>query len=583
MSEDHDRSDASLWVSLWPFLKRHGRLYALALALAPFTAILVALQPWLLQQAIDRYITPGDLPGLQRVALFFLAAVVTGFLTETGHTLALSYAAMRTITDVRRAVYTHTLKLAQRHFDRTPTGRLLTRATNDVEALGETLTAGALTIFMDICQVTLVLGAMLWLDARLTLALLLVGPPLALVVELLRRRLRTLYHLVRTSLSDLNAYLSERLEGIPIVQLYRDEARTLAMFDERLYRYRDATIRTNVFDALMYATVDGFTSITLALMLWYGSGGLFGTVATAGVLAAFIEYVNKLFRPIQELSAKIAVIQRAGAALSKIFGLLETHEHIHEGTGSLPAPRGHVALEHVTFAYGDGPPVLSDVSLELQPGEVVALVGRTGSGKTTIGKLLTRAYEGWTGRITLDGVPLQELPTATVRHAIGSVHQDVQLFPGDVRFNLTLGRDIDDATLREAIRLVRAEAVVQRLGGLDGHIEEGGRNLSSGEAQLLSFARTMAYDPQVVILDEATASVDSLTEARIQDATDAILAAKTTLVIAHRLSTIVHADRIAVLEKGRIVELGNHATLLAADGRYAELFRQQFQDTPAEA
>ncbi|MCB9664297.1 MAG: ABC transporter ATP-binding protein [Alphaproteobacteria bacterium] len=576
MSEETTRSDSALWRSLWPFLARDKALYAVALLLAPATALMVIVQPWLLQHVIDTAIIPGDLDGVRRGALLFLGTIVAGFVFQVGHTLALSYAAMRTITHVRHAVYTHTITRAQRFFDVQPTGRLLTRATNDVETLGETLTAGAITIVLDALQVTGVLVAMFLLDARLTLVLLLVAPVLGVVIESLRRVLRGLYTEIRTSLAELNAYLSERLDGVQIVQLYRDEERTLQGFDERLDRYRDATVRTNVYDALVYATVDGLSSVTLALMLWYGSGGLLEGTVTAGVLAAFIDYVAKLFRPIQEFSAKIAIIQRAMAALSKIFGLLDVDEAIASGEAELPTPRGEVALQGVQFAYGDGPKVLHGIDLHVAPGEVVALVGRTGSGKTTIGKLLTRAYEGFSGSITLDGHALADLSVASVRRAVGSVHQDVQLFPGTVRFNLTLGHPVDDDRVREAVRLARAEQVVERLGGLDGTIEEAGRNVSAGEAQLLSFARTLVYDPAVVILDEATASVDSLTEARIQEATEAILRRKTTLVIAHRLSTIVGADRIAVLDKGRLVELGSHAELLARGGMYARLFEEQF-------
>jgi ATP-binding cassette subfamily B multidrug efflux pump len=315
----------------------------------------------------------------------------------------------------------------------------------------------------------------------------------------------------------------------------------------------------------------------MALVLWYGSGNVLDGVLTAGLLAAFIDYVSKLFRPIQEFSQKVAVLQRASAALTKIFSLLDDDVAITPGTRDLPSPRGHLVLRDLGFAYGDAPPVLHHIDLEVRPGEVVALCGRTGSGKSTIGKLLTRSYDGYTGSLTLDGVELSELQPASVRRAVGEVRQDAQLFAGDVRFNLSLGADIEDAALIEAVQLVHADRVVQRLGGLDGLIEEGGRNLSSGEAQLLSFARTMAHDPPIVLLDEATASVDSLTEALIHQATLTVLARKTTVVIAHRLSTIRHADRIAVLEAGRIVEQGNHEQLLALDGAYAELCRQQLR------
>jgi ATP-binding cassette subfamily B multidrug efflux pump len=579
--ERNERSDWSMARDLWPYLRPDAWLYVAALLTAPLTAAMVVVRPWLLQRAIDEHIVVGDLTGLQVLAWWFFAAVVADFVLQTLHTLAISYGAMRSITRVRSAVFAHTLRTPQSVYDRTPTGRLLTRVTNDVEALGETLSAGAVTIVLDALQVLGVLVAMFWLNARLTLVLLLVGPPLAWCLNRLRQTLRTLYLEVQTSMSELNAFVSERLDGVQVIQLYRDERRTLAAFDERLGRYRDATVRTNLFDALLYAVVDGLGTVTMALVLWYGSGSVFDGALTAGLLAAFIDYVSKLFRPIQEFSQKIAVLQRASAALTKIFSVLDDTSAITPGSITLEQPRGHLVLRDVRFAYGDGPDVLKGIDLEVRPGEVVALCGRTGSGKSTIGKLLTRAYDGYRGSILLDGHELRDLTPASVRRAVGEVRQDAQLFTGDLRFNLSLGTDRSDAELERAVAMVHADRVVQRLGGLGGQVDEGGRNLSSGEAQLLSFARTMAHDPPIVLLDEATASVDSLTEALVQQATEAILAHKTTVVIAHRLSTIMNADRIAVLDAGAVIEQGSHAELLALDGAYAELFRQQFRHAEA--
>lgn len=582
--DDLQRDDTrGVFRDLLPHLRDDVGLYVLALVIAPLTTVMIMVQPYLIRVAIDDHILPGDVQGALTVAWWYLAAVIAGATLQVGHTLALSFAAMRTITRLRRSVYEHTVTRAQSFFDGQPTGRLLTRATSDIQALGETLTAGAVTILLDVLQVVGVLTAMFWLDAGLTAMLLFVAPVLAITVEWLRRILRRLYQRVRTSLSELNAFLSERLDGVETVQLYSDEDRTLAAFDRRLDRYRDATVRTNIFDALLYALVDGIGSVTMALMLWYGAGGLFeGSAVTAGVLAAFLDYVSKLFRPIQEFSAKVATIQRATAALSKIFGLLDVQETIEHRGATLSQPvQGQLALHDVRFAYGPGEPdVLKGISIQLEPGEVLALVGRTGSGKTTLGRLLTRAYQGYRGQVTLDGVELSDVDPRQVRAAIGSVQQDVQLFPGTVRFNLTLGADHDDEAIQSALQLTCAEQVVERLGGLEGHIEEGGRNLSGGEAQLLSFARTMLADPPLVVLDEATASVDTLTEALLQRATQAVLAHKTTVVIAHRLSTIMDADRILVLDHGEVQEVGSHADLMTLDGTYARLFREQFDKEP---
>jgi ATP-binding cassette subfamily B protein len=571
-------TDWALAARLWPFIRPHVWLYALALAVAPVSAALSIVQPYLLKVALDEHILVGDLEGTRTIALWFLGAVALAWFTEALYLGLLSRGAVRTITDLRAAVYRHTLGLALGYFDRQPKGKLLTRVTSDVEALGETLTAGAVTIVLDVLSVIGVLVAMLLLDPWLTGVMLLLSPLVVASVEILRRILRRLYTEVRTSLSDLNAFTTERINGVDVVQLYGDEARSLRFYDGRLRRYRDATIRTNVYDAAMYAIIDGLSSITVAVMLWYGAGGALDGVLTAGLLAAFIEYINRLYRPIQEFSAKLAVIQRAGSAMEKIFGLLAVDERVSSGGARLPRPEGRVEIEDLRFAYGDGPEVIRGVSLSVGPGEVVALVGRTGSGKTTLGRILARAYDGYRGAVRLDGIELRALDLDDARRAVGTVLQDVQLFPGDVRFNLTLGLDVDDETVWRAIRAAHADRVVERLGGLRGAVEHKGSNLSVGEAQLLSIARTIVFDPSVLILDEATASVDTLTEALIQDGMRALLSGRTVIVIAHRLSTITSADTICLLDSGRVVERGSHAELMARGGPYADLFRSQFAD-----
>jgi ATP-binding cassette subfamily B protein len=550
------------------------------MALAPISAIMTVIQPWMLQLTIDEGISASNVDAIHSYSLGYLAAVLVGFATTSAYTLFTVYAATKTIAHIRHDLYVHTLTRSQRFLDQEPSGKLLTRATSDVEALGETLSMGAITIVLDIMLVIGISGLMFNLSWYLALLMILTAPPLVIAVNITRKRLRTLFQQVRTSLSHLTAFTAERLNGLTIVQLYRDENRALTEYDKRLSVYRSATVKTNIYDAALYACLDALRTITIAGLLWFGAKEIGTGLFTVGLLAAFIDCVSRLYRPIQEFSAKVATIQRASSALEKIFGLLDVEETVPEGY-STPAPlRGELCFHDVRFAYNeDTPEVLRGITFTLKPGSVLALVGRTGSGKSTIGKLLTRAYAGYTGSITLDGVELRDLPKDYVRGAIGSVRQDVQMFPGDVRLNTSLGADIDDETLLKAIDVANATQIIDRLGGLDATIAHRAANLSVGEAQLLSFARTIAIDPPIVVLDEATASVDSITEASIQSATEHLLREKTVLVIAHRLSTVRHADLILHLRAGEIIESGTHDELVAANGPYAALF--DYASSPA--
>ena len=386
-------TDWTLVKKVFPFIRPYWVFYTLAILLAPVSALVAVLQPWLLQVAIDQHILVGDVDGLQQVAMAFLALALLSWVLEAAYMLALANGAIRTITSLRTHIYKHTIGLSRRFYDGQPVGRLMTRATSDVEALGETLTAGSVTIVLDILKVIGILIAMMWLDWRLTLVLLLLAPVVLFIVEAIRRVLRRLYREVRTSLSELNAFTAERFSGVKIIQLYRDESRAIEMYASRLFRYRRATIQTNIWDAALYAIMDGLRAITMALMLWYGSGGLLDGVLTAGLLAAFIEYVDKLYRPIQEFSAKVAILQRATSALEKIFGLLDVNDRVAEGSVGLSSTECDIRIEHLRFSYDAETEVLKGIDMHLKPGEVVALVGRTGSGKTTIGRLLSREYD----------------------------------------------------------------------------------------------------------------------------------------------------------------------------------------------
>ncbi len=566
----------ALGKKLWPYAREDAWLFGLPLLLTPLAMALALLEPWLLKVAIDDHITPGRLEGLGTLALAYLAAVVLSYGSHALYQLALAIAGGRTIRRLRQAIFAHLLCLRPAFFDRRPAGALLTRATSDVESLGDALTHGVVTIVLDMMMVVGVLAAMLWLDWRLALVLCAVGPPLAIVLSVCRRALRNYYLRIRETLSTVNAFLAERLNGVRVVQLFNHQAPAHARFVSLNQDYRDAAVRSNVFDAFMYAAVDGTASICVALMLWYATTDWVGGAISAGLLVAFVEYLDKLFKPLREFSGKVAIIQRAVAALVKIFGLLDHQEQVVPGEKPRSPLIGRFEVEDLVFRYrAENDDVLRGVSFQVNPGEVVALVGPTGCGKTTVARLLTRAYDGYKGHIRLDGHELSELDIHEIRSTVSMVYQDVHLYPDTIRFNVDLGNPaVGDEQRAEAAALVHVQPFIDELSdGWEHRLRERGSNLSVGQGQLLTFARTLAHSPKVVILDEATASVDSVTEALIQGAIANILSRKTVIVIAHRLSTVTAADRILVMDAGRIVERGTHQQLLDQGGRYANLVR----------
>lgn len=587
------RSNRALLLRLWRYARQDARWLALGLVAVPMMSLAGLAQPWLIKEAIDGPIlaaldpakAKADAWSLEWISLCFLGAVVGEYLLRGTQLYALQLLGYRALERLRRAIFEGVIGQGLGFFDRRSTGSLLSRSTNDVEALGEVLAFGIVGIVGDVIDIVAIGAAMLVLDVHLTLVSLVVAPFVVLLVNRFRAGLRHWSAEIRVANAAAAGYFSEALSGRAIVQQSGREAQTLKEYKALNHRYLRAYHRANWYDASLYAIMDGVAGLSVAALVWYGAGQNLQGAVSLGLLVAFIQYIQRLFVPVRELSGKVATIERALASLDRIFDLLDVDETIAEGEHAPSRVAGAVRFDGLTFAYreGDGP-VLEDVGLDIAPGEVVALVGPTGSGKSTIGKLLCRLYEAPDGTVAIDDVPVERWRRSALRSAIGVVAQDVVVFSGTVRDNVTLGRDgIDDARVLSALKDARLAERVERMGGLDARIAEHGANLSTGERQLLSIARVLVGDPPIVVLDEATANVDPITERDVTAAIDRMLQRRTVLVVAHRLSTIRRADRIVILVRGRIAEQGRHEELLGRGGVYAELVASSLQSAEVSA
>ncbi len=558
----------------------HARLVAGAVALFPLIAAMELAQPYLLKVAIDEHILPGDWAGLTGIAALFLGTLLVLAALRAVESYVMQLAGQRVMRDLRAALFRHLLRLEAAFYDRHPVGRLMTRVLNDVEAINEAFTSGLFAVAADVITLAGVVAVMLWLDWRLALVTFSLVPVLAAVAAWFRVRARDAYREVRRRLARLNAFLQESLQGMTVIQLFAREAHETAAFRRLNADYRRMLFRSLGWEAALYASVEALGSAAIALLLWHGAGQIAAGALTFGTLVAFIQYTNRFFLPIRDLGAKYTVMQAAMAAAERIFGLLDVVPAVQDP----PAPRRParrpetpaVAFRDVWFAYQGAAWVLRGCTFEVRPGEQVALVGATGAGKSTCARLLNRSYDAQRGQVLVEGVDVREWDLDALRHHVGIIFQDAVLFTGTVAANLQLGLDgrVTRLDLERALEAAHGRRLIESLPrGLDEWLTERGGNLSHGQRQLLAIARALVYNPAVLVLDEATSSVDAESEALIRRALARLVEGRTTITIAHRLSTVQAADRILVLHDGRVQEEGRHAELLRRGGLYARLWQ----------
>ena len=545
------------------------------------------LRPHLTQLAIDSAIRPRDLSKLNVIVKIFAAALVFEFLLRYAQAYLTRWLGQKVTYDLRMGIFSHLQKLSLSFFDKNPVGRLMTRTTNDVEVLNETLSAGVVTVFGDVFLVVGILVVIFVKDWKLALVAVSVLPLLVYATALFRRKVRDAFRKIRKKLARINAYLNERVTGMTVVQLFCREERSAEEFDKLNGEYRDEFYRAIFYHAVFFPVVEILEAVSLGLILWYGGSRVGAGAIEIGLVFAFVQYTQRLYFPIRDLMEKYNILQAAMASSERIFGVLDTPVDIPNGRAPY-APRrvrGKVEFKDVWFAYNHDEFVLRGVDFAVEPGQRLAIVGPTGMGKTSLINLLSRFYDVQRGAVLVDGTDVRDYDKHRLRETIALVPQDVFVFSGSVRDNITLknpGISMDAA--KRAAEYVNASHFIAKLpDGFDTKVGERGNRLSVGEKQLLAFARSLAHDPSILVLDEATSSVDTETEMLIQDATQKLMEGRTSIVIAHRLSTILNADKIIVIHKGQVRETGTHDELVALGGIYYKLYQLQYKDQLASA
>jgi ATP-binding cassette subfamily B multidrug efflux pump len=601
--------DARLMRRLLQYLRPYKAQAALALVAIIANSILQLAQPYLMKLAIDRFIPAADLDGVNRIALWFFAILIGSFALEFTQTWLLQTTGQRIMFDMRMQIYAHLQRLDLRFYDRNPVGRLMTRVTTDVDVINDLFTSGVVSVFGDVFTLAGIMIVMLTMNWQLALVSFAVLPLIVVVTQWFRRNVRESYRTVRRLIARINAYLQEHITGMGTVQLFRREARVYARFEAINREHRTANVESIFYYAVFYPAIEIIGALAAALTIWYGGRSVLDNSLTLGSLVAFLLYSQRFFRPISDMSEKFNILQAAMASSERIFKLLD--EPVSITNPAQPSPRSaqrdlsavalakaeggpsqqlQIVFDRVWFAYnpteaGEPEWVLRDVSFEVAPGERVGIVGATGAGKSTLINLLLRFYDVTKGRVLVDGVDVREMDLHALRGLFSLVLQDVHLFSGTIADNIRLGATaIADADVERAAAAVHADSFIARLpGGFAAPVAERGATLSVGQKQLLSFARALAFDPRILVLDEATSSVDTQTEILIRDALHVLMSGRTTIAIAHRLSTIQDMDKILVLHKGQLRESGTHQQLLAERGIYFKLYQLQYKEQERES
>lgn len=577
--------DSSLMKRLLKYLKPYRKWVFLAIVLTIGVSLSTTVRPFLTKIAIDDYIVHKDSAGLRNIIMILFGTLVLQGILQYTMTYLTQWVGQKTIFDLRMQLFGHLQRLAMRFFDKNPVGRLVTRLTNDIEVLNEMFSSGIVMVFADVFTIAGILIFMFTLSWELTLIALSVIVPLVYATSVFRRKVRVTYRDVRIFLARMNSFLQEHISGILVVKIFNKEQKLLRDFEVINRKHTDANIRSVFYYSVFFPVVELIGAVSAALIIWYGGGKVVQQALTIGVLISFLQYAEMFFRPIRDLSEKYNIMQTAMASSERIFHLLDEKVIISdpEHPVELKNVNGQIEFRNVFFAYTDEEYVLKNLSLNIRPGEKVAFVGATGAGKTTIMNLLCRFYDVQKGEILLDGINVKDITKENLRKNIGLVIQDIFLFSGSVEANINLGNDqIRTEKIRESARIIGIDKFIERLPEkYNQNVKERGVTLSQGQRQLVTFARALAYDPKILILDEATSSVDTNSEILIQKAIEKLMEGRTSIIIAHRLSTIQKCDKIIVMHKGEIRETGTHQELLELEGIYSKLYQLQYKESAA--